>query len=158
LAAVLKQGKLATLKVLASQPMVFSCCHLSIPLVSPPPPSLSVYLTTPRHYATPLPECIRGRLAHIHNCVSNDLHAAVRQLYAAADRIDVLVWAPSSAYIMSLAAGRGLLQLWSVEDAAWAARIDEGPAGVAHVCVKEDSEGKKEWGQGLGPKCVCVLV
>lgn len=53
------------------------------------------------------------------------------QLYSCLDRIAYVEWAPNSIYVLALLPGRSIIQIFSVDQADWTCKIDEGPAGGA---------------------------
>ena len=55
----------------------------------------------------------------------------VVQIYSCLDRIHRVEWAPNSVYVLAALHDRAAVQVWSVDDAEWHCKIDEGPAGVA---------------------------
>uniref|UniRef100_A0A7S3AL99 Anaphase-promoting complex subunit 4 WD40 domain-containing protein n=1 Tax=Haptolina ericina TaxID=156174 RepID=A0A7S3AL99_9EUKA len=55
------------------------------------------------------------------------------QLYSCVDAIDGLEWSHDSAFVLCIISKRGVAQVWSVSDAEWHCKIDEGPVGLAHA-------------------------
>ncbi|GBG89539.1 hypothetical protein CBR_g49329 [Chara braunii] len=57
----------------------------------------------------------------------------VVQLYSCLDKISHIEWAPDSIYILCGLFKRAMVQVWSIENAEWTCKIDEGPAGIVHA-------------------------
>lgn len=55
---------------------------------------------------------------------------AVVQIYSCLDKIHRVEWSPSGQHILCGLHSRGVAQVWALNDAEWACKIDEGPAGV----------------------------
>ena len=55
------------------------------------------------------------------------------QLYSCVDAIDGVEWSRDSAYVLCTIAKRGVAQVWSVSNAEWHCKVDEGPVGLAHA-------------------------
>eukprot|EP00112_Aurelia_sp_Birch-Aquarium-sp1_P024370 Seg768.10 transcript_id=Seg768.10/GoldUCD/mRNA.D3Y31 product="WD repeat-containing protein WRAP73" protein_id=Seg768.10/GoldUCD/D3Y31 len=51
-------------------------------------------------------------------------------LFTCLDHIDVLEWSSDSLFILCGSFKRGLVQVWSIEQADWTCKIDEGVAGL----------------------------
>lgn len=62
----------------------------------------------------------------------------VVQIYSCLDRISALAWSPNSKYVLAGQYERGIVQLWSLHEPDWAAKIDEGPAGIKHAAWSPD--------------------
>lgn len=58
----------------------------------------------------------------------------VHAIFTADDKINHIEWSPNGALILAVVASQGIVQIWSVEDLDWSARIDTGVTGlsVAH--------------------------
>lgn len=56
----------------------------------------------------------------------------VVQIYSCLDKIHRIEWSANGKYVLCGLYSRGIVQVWSVEDAEWSCKIDEGPAGIKH--------------------------
>uniref|UniRef100_A0A6T0RL79 Uncharacterized protein n=1 Tax=Alexandrium monilatum TaxID=311494 RepID=A0A6T0RL79_9DINO len=55
------------------------------------------------------------------------------QVYVCLDKVERIEWSPDSEFLLTEIVGRSVVQVWSLNDADWACRIDEGAAGVARA-------------------------
>lgn len=60
------------------------------------------------------------------------------ELYTCIDAIEGLEWSFDSEYVLCTLKKRGAAQVWSVRNAEWHCKIDEGPVGLAHACFSPD--------------------
>ncbi|KAF8071311.1 WRAP73 [Scenedesmus sp. PABB004] len=51
-------------------------------------------------------------------------------IFSCLDKIHRLEWSPSGRHVLAALHSRGVVQVWAPDDPEWAAKIDEGPAGV----------------------------
>jgi WD40 repeat protein len=69
-----------------------------------------------------------------HRVIVRDVETmSVVQLKACVDKIATILWSSDSLYYLCGMPQRGVVQVWSLEDAEWNCKIDEGSAGLAHV-------------------------
>lgn len=63
-----------------------------------------------------------------------DVHTLqLTQLYSCADAIERVEWSCDSKYVLCGIFRRGLVQVWSIDNAEWHCKIDEGPGNkVSH--------------------------
>lgn len=54
-------------------------------------------------------------------------------VYPCADKVSQIEWSSDSKYVLCAMHGRGIVQIWSLENSQWRCRIDEGAAGVCHA-------------------------
>lgn len=64
-------------------------------------------------------------------CVIRDSDSlAVVQIFSCADKIDKIAWSPNNTHVLCALYHRSLLHVWSLDNASWICKIDEGPAGT----------------------------
>ena len=52
------------------------------------------------------------------------------QLFSCLDHVAHVAWSPDASHVLCLLQQRAVVQVYSLADPEWTARIDEGPAGA----------------------------
>eukprot|EP00039_Didymoeca_costata_P001462 m.52728 g.52728 ORF g.52728 m.52728 type:complete len:447 (+) comp10813_c0_seq2:160-1500(+) len=69
-----------------------------------------------------------------HRVIVRDVETmGVLQLKVCLDKIQTIEWSSDSMYFLCGLYNRGIVQVWSLEDAEWSCKIDEGSAGLTHA-------------------------
>ncbi|GLE00672.1 hypothetical protein PINS_up009460 [Pythium insidiosum] len=63
----------------------------------------------------------------------------IRQQYSTVDVIQAIAWSDDSQLVLTAMYKRGIVQVWSVQDATWACKITEGVAGMIYARWAPDS-------------------
>ena len=66
--------------------------------------------------------------------------AQVLQAWTCVDKIQQIEWGSDSALILCTMYKRPVVQAWSLNQAEWTCKIDEGDAGLIHACFTPDCQ------------------
>jgi len=58
---------------------------------------------------------------------------SLAQVYICGDKVERIEWSPDSEFLLAEVMKQGVVQVWSLADATWTCRIDEGLGGIARA-------------------------